>query len=516
MNAMNMSASFAQPAAQREADAASTHRLPISIAPAEHLLSKLSVAREIAGFAVDVQRIAEMCQAATPAVQELTRAILVEPFIALKILRSANVVRDLRGNAGVTTVSKAIVLLGLEQVRALVLSTLAVDRLKNPDQASCVRAEIKQSAYAARLAREIAIRRGTPDSEEAAVCALLRGQGRLMAAVYLYDSYEKSLIAARENGTSLSAAAAPVLGMELDQLGVQALVVCGLPERIIQAVRPCPALLRPSAHPTILLRTLSECCAELGMAAQEPQAATRHRLIEGLLDRFTRPLGMPRRRLQEALRATDAREHGSAFGGTLHANAGHMPLDTSPLTLSPWNRPGPALTLGAGVASLLRMLERGDAVEARLTHAARVLQRAYEFQRVVLCLKDAATGVYRARVLVGKAPETAEAAFGFKELAAHDLFNAAVAQGADIYIRDVADAKLQQNLPLWFKLTCADAKSFLLLSMASADGTLGFFYADHARANMPGLTHEEVEIVKTLKQLTWVAVRQERSVSAMH
>jgi HDOD domain len=512
---MNAFSSFAHPTAQREADLALGHSRPISITPAEHLLRQLSAAREIAGFGIDVQRIAELCEGATPAVQELTRAILAEPFIALKILRSANVVRDLRGNTGVTTVSKAIVLLGLEQVRALVLSTLPVDRLKNPDQASCVRAEITQSAYAARLAREIATRRGAPDPEEAAICALLRGCGRLMAAVYLYASYEESRIAARDGGTSLGLTAAPLLGMELDQLGVEALVVCGLPERIVQAVRPCPAHPRPSANPTVLLRTLSECCENIGAAAQEPQVAMRDRCIEALLDRFTYALGVPRRRLQEALRATDAREHDSKFGRTPHEDAGHVPLDTSPLTLSPWNRPGAALTLGAGVASLLRMLERGDAVEARLTHAARVLQRAYEFQRVILCLKDAATGVYRARVLVGKAPETAEAAFGFKELGAHDLFNAAVAQGADIYIRDVADAKLQQNLPLWFKLTCPDAKSFLLLSIASADGTLGFFYADHARANRPGLTHEEVEIVKTLKQLTWVAVRQEQGASTI-
>lgn len=512
---MNTSTSFAQPIAQRTADVASTHRPANASTPAEHLLRRLSAAQEIAGFGVDVERIAELCNAATPAVHELTRAILAEPFIAQKILRSANVVRDLRGNTGVTTVSKAIVLLGLEQVRALVVSTLPVHRLKNPDQADCVRAEITQSAYAARLAREIATRRGAPDPEEAAVCALLRGHGRLMAAVYLYESYEESLMAARESGTTLSAAAAPILGMELDELGVEALALCGLPERIVQAVRPCPAHPRPSTNPTILLRTLSECCADFGVALQEPQPATRQRCIEALLDRFTRPLGMPRRRLQEALRATDAREHGSVVGEASHANAGHAPLDTSPLTLSPWNRPGAALTLGAGVASLLRMLERGDPVEARLTHATRVLQRAYEFQRVVLCLKDAATGVYRARVVVGKAPETAEAAFGFKELAAHDLFNAAVAQRADIYIRDVVDAKLQQNLPLWFRLTCPDAKSFLLLSIASADGTLGFFYADHARANTPGLTLEEVGIVKTLKQLTWVAVRQEQSASTM-
>ncbi|HYL17348.1 MAG TPA: HDOD domain-containing protein, partial [Burkholderiales bacterium] len=148
---MNTYASFAQPTAQRTADVASTLRPASSSTPAEHLLRKLSAAREIAGFGVDVERIAELCKAATPAVQELTRAILAEPFVAQKILRSANVVRDLRGNAGVTTVSKAIVLLGLEQVRALVVSTLPVLRLKNPDQARCVREEITQSAYAARL-----------------------------------------------------------------------------------------------------------------------------------------------------------------------------------------------------------------------------------------------------------------------------------------------------------------------------------------------------------------------------
>jgi hypothetical protein len=158
---------------------------------------------------------------------------------------------------------------------------------------------------------------------------------------------------------------------------------------------------------------------------------------------------------------------------------------------------------------LSRMMERGDDAEARLMHAALVLQRAFHFQRVVLCVKDTATNVYRTRMVAGKPPDTSEATFSFKEHAAHDLFNAAVAQGADIYIRDVAEAKLQVNLPTWYKLVCSDAKSFLLLSVSGAGGATAFFYADHARTNVAGLTEEEIQLVRTLKQLTWIALRQE-------
>jgi GAF domain-containing protein len=218
------------------------------------------------------------------------------------------------------------------------------------------------------------------------------------------------------------------------------------------------------------------------------------------------------KRLQAALRSTEEqlREPGQAQEAA--RAQGRPPLDERSLvTLSPANRPGAVLTLGAGVASLSRMFERGDAPEARLTHAANVLQRAYHFQRVILCLKDPATGVFRAQIVSGKAPDTTAAQFGFKEMAAHDLFNAAVLQNADIYIRDATDAKLQQNLPSWFKLTCPDAKSFLLLSISGAAGTVGFFYADHADKNVPGLTGEEVHLVKTLKQLAWLAVHQAHS-----
>jgi len=400
----------------------------------------------------------------------------------------------------------------LQQVRALTLATLPVDRLKNKQQGGRVREEFSRSLYAATLAREIAVGRAPIDPEEAAVCALFRSYGRLIAAVYLYEPYERTFDLAHDEQISLSSAGLKTLGMDIDQLGVEALIRIGMPERIVQAAYACPALIRPSTSPQVYLRTLAEFCVEAADAVREPQLDVQRRRIEALLDRFSRALGVAPKRLQIALRSTaeHLRERGAAPVEAAPVRSGRMLDESSLVTLSPANRPGALLTLGAGVASLSRMFERGEPPESRLSHAANVLQRAYHFQRVILCLKDPATGVFRAQMVSGKAPDTTAAQFGFKEMATHDLFNAAVLQSADIYIRDATEPKLQQNLPPWFKLTCPDAKCFLLLSISGAGGTVGFFYADHADKNVPGLTGEEVQLVKTLKQLAWVAVHQAR------
>jgi HD-like signal output (HDOD) protein len=514
---MNSPATLNRPPAQREPLRAVARLKPNTVTPAQNLLDQISSSLGLAGFGIDVAGIGRLGETGDRATQQLAHAVLSEPFIAQKIIRAANVVRDLRGNPAVTTISKAIALLGLEQVRALALSTLPVDRLRNKQQAARVREELSRSLYAATLAREIAVGHTTIDPEEAAVCALFRGYGRLIATVYLYEPYAQALDLARDGQMSPNTAAVKALGMDIDQLGVEALIRMGMPERIVQAAYACPAHIRPSTSPQIYLRTLAEFCVEAADAVREPQPDAQRRRVEALLDRFSRALGVTPRRLQAALRSSD--EHSSERGPAKEALVpvrGGTPLDENRLvTLSPANRPGALLTLGAGVASLSRMFERGEPPKARLRHAANVLQRAYHFQRVILCLKDAA-GVFRAQIVSGKAPDTRAAQFGFKEMAVHDLFNAAVLQSADIYIRDATEAKLQQNLPEWFKLTCPDARSFLLLSISGAGGTVGFFYADHADKNVPGLTGEEAQLVKTLKLLAWVAVHQAQSGIGTH
>ena len=97
---------------------------------------------------------------------------------------------------------------------------------------------------------------------------------------------------------------------------------------------------------------------------------------------------------EQLLELLKANPHTGAAGDCLE--------DANLVTLSPSNRAGASLTLGAGVASLSRMLERHQSPEAICTHGLQVLKRAFEFQRVFLDLADAfLAGVGEAGVLLG-------------------------------------------------------------------------------------------------------------------
>lgn len=68
--------------------------------------------------------------------------------------------------------SKAIVVLGLEQVRTLALATLLLSKLKNKRQASTLEGEFATAIYASTLAREIARARNLchPNRRRCAPC----------------------------------------------------------------------------------------------------------------------------------------------------------------------------------------------------------------------------------------------------------------------------------------------------------------------------------------------------------
>ena len=486
---------------------------PARATPAQDLLDRMPAGPQLDDIGVALLRVVQWIESGERPVHELTWAVLADPFIAQKLLRAANIVAHVRGAAAVTTISKTIVLLGLDRVRVLARSSSLLESLRSKDQASHIHEEFARSLYATTLARELAAGRPGFEPEEAAICALFRCFGRLTAAVYLYRPYEQAIALARSEGIAPTAAAVRTMGMGFERLGVELLNRWKLPERIVQAVLPCPATQRLSATPQMALRTLAEFSAGTSEAVREPDLIARKRRVEVLLERFGPTLGLTRKRLRETLRVVDerARELGQALGVFGTGAAGNCLDDIDLMTLSPSNRPGASLTLGAGVIALSRMIERHEPPVAALHHAVGVLHRAFQFQRVVLCAKDAETQVYSIRSTSGRLPLIAEHAFGFKEMASHDLFNAAVLQGADIYIRDATDPRVHKSLPAWFKAVCADARSFLLLPLATGGGSLGFLYADHARSNVQRMACDEVQLIKTLKQQVSIALRQEQS-----
>lgn len=477
--------------------------------PAHRLLNHVSPDTQLTGLGIAVLRIVRLTESGDNALQELSQALLAEPVIAQKLIRSANAVSTQRGTAPVTTMSRAIVVLGLDQVRAIASSTALLDHLSDRKQAAHIQEEFAQTLYATTLARELASIRTGVDPEEAAVCTLFRSFGRLMAAMYLHEPFDRALTLARTQDMPEGQAAARVLGMGFDRLGIEVLNRWRLPERIAQAALPCPSVVRPSSSAHVTLRVLAEFCTEVAEAVRQANLLSRRHRIELLLERYGDGLGLHRKQLKQALRETDeaARERGQALGIFGTGAAGDCLEDANLVTLSPSNRAGASLTLSAGVASLGRMLERHQSPEAVCTHSLQVLRRAFDFQRVVLCETDRTAHEYRIEHLTGKALNAPPEQLAFSVPGSNDLFSAALSKNADVYIREASDERVQKSLPIWHRATCPDARSFLLLPLSANGATIGFIYADYGQSNVRRLTTEEVALLKTLKTQVALALR---------
>ena len=204
---------------------------------------------------------------------------MAEPFIAQKLLRAANVAIARCGTASVTTLSKAIVVLGLEQVERVALSTLLLSKLKNKRQATQLEAEFATLLYASSLAREIARAHSLCEPEEAALCALFRSFGRLVVGLYRYESYERIRALSIEECISENQAAVRPAGRLLRSPRLGTPYPLGLPAaplRCIVALSRAGSLQHQSRGPAAAARCILHGSRSGASAAHPDRASTGH------------------------------------------------------------------------------------------------------------------------------------------------------------------------------------------------------------------------------------------------
>lgn len=109
----------------------------------------------------------------------LAKVILMDAPMTSKVLRLANSAFFNHGRQGVSTVSRAIVVLGFNPVAELALSVSLIDSLLTGGLRGRVHAEMARSFHAAVQARWVAQRRGEGGSEEVFIAALLARVGEM-------------------------------------------------------------------------------------------------------------------------------------------------------------------------------------------------------------------------------------------------------------------------------------------------------------------------------------------------
>jgi HD-like signal output (HDOD) protein len=508
----------------------------------DRLLQSISENTDLPALGSSVSRVVRLASSDHESVRELAYFVLADVALTQKILRIANTAEYRSYSvAPVTTISKAIFMLGFDTVKTSALAMLLVDGMSG-SHALSVRAELEHALSASVIGRELARRSHFKDAEEAAVAALFKNMGRLLVAAHDHTLYGE-IVALIEGGSHTpTQASVKVLGCSFDLLAESVLREWQIPNTIVTALNPLPqGVLR-------LAKTRQEWMqqvAAFSMAAATllPRMHDEGQDVAGraLLKRFGHALDLDQESLTR-LFATVAQETRAltdqAYLTVPQTDSGDGDQDAQ--TDSDWE-PGDdtsiaeAAELGLPSELLMTIIEDSEALQANMRHpsgkpvnareqlmagvqdvtemmasgrcvvndlimlALETIYRSMGFRFATICLKDIKTNQFRARISLGENNTALQARFVFPCASSRDLFHLAMENDADLMISDASVSKIRDLIPAWHRALLPDARSFIVLPLVVQKVPLGFFYADRTQPAPEGVPSDEAALIRTLK-----------------
>ncbi len=498
-------------------------------------------------------------------VNVLSNTILKDFALTNKLLKLANVAfYNQVGGGSISTISRAVVILGFNAVRSIALSLILFDNLENKAHAQQLKEEFVKILYAGMLAREMAGRAQVKDVEEAFIGAMLHNLGRMLAMFY----FPAETVAIRQKmeteGMSDARASTAVLGVSFENLGIGIARSWGFPDQLVQSMKRLPeGRVRKSASNADRLRALAGFSNALCEVIIETPDKERRQALDKLTARFgeTVPVtveqlsGVMEKSMQDIAQfalAVNVNLKNSAFATQASKWAG--------MAQAPGTAPAVPPALGASEAAApgksaeartalddtvlhehatILDVEAGGAggsaqrtseeIQAILTAGLQdvgnsliddavslndilrmILEAMYTgmgFEHVVLCIKDGHRNAMCGKFGFGDGVQQLTRAFDFPLAGQPDVFLVALQNNADILITDIDDPKIATRIPAWYRRN-VPAHTFVLFPVVVKGKPVGLIYADRQRAGDISIPEKELSLLKSLRNQAVLAIRQ--------
>lgn len=495
----------------------------------ERFLQGIDADSDLPALGSAVARVVQLASSDNEAVHNLTYFVLSDVSLTQKILRLANtsMYRTVTGGKPVTTVSRAIFLLGFDTIKTTALALLLVEGFARGAHAASVRAELAQALYASVIGREVARRSPYQNSEEAAIAALFKNLGRLLVAAHAHDLYQAIAALVEAGDHSEAQAAQEVLGCRLEPLAETVLRAWNMPDSIVRALAPLPARsLRPAANRQEWMQQVAAFSAESAALLTDGAGGTVRQPL--LLARYGAALNLDAEKLDLLFdRAADeirslldgvdlARSVAPAVAAAPAGLPGDLlmaPAEDATAPKGGCHASGKPLNarerLLGGVQDATQMMASGRCRSNELILL--VLETLYHsmgFRFATVAVKDPKSGQFRARIAIGEQHAARKAGFVFPVASGRDLFHLALENDADLMISDAAAANIRDLIPSWHRALLAQAGSFIVLPLVVQKMPFGLFYADRAQPAPEGVPADEAALIKILKGQVLAALSQ--------
>lgn len=516
----------------------------------DFLLRRMRHKSDFPALSESVSAINKIASSEKESINKLSNSILKDFSLTNKILKLVNSAYFRpAGGGSISTVSRAVIVMGFEAVRNIAITVLLFEHMQNKSNVHLLKEEFLRANLAGILGKDVSEKAKMRDLEQIYICSLFQNLGRLLAQYYFPEESEEIRRAMAQKPCSEDQAAMQVLGITHEDLGAAIAEQWGFPPLILRSMHRLPSgsIRKPQTQEDrmqVLSCFANELCDVI--AAGSPEA--RDRDMRKMLARFGDSVPLGEKDLQETIvRAIDeAGDFASVirinlkqttFGRQMRQFAqgegGIAPLpvvepqadsdgfgDTLLLPGDPLDGIRESLAgeeeavvvdaqsvLTAGIQDISNTLVEGFKLNDILRIILETMYRAMGFKRVILCIKDVRANTMQGRF--GFGPDAHEIArkFSFPLKQNPDIFYAATLKGVDLLISDIDDEKIAARIPDWFR-KIVPAKTFLLFPLNIKGNPVALIYADKDQPGEIAIPEKELSLLRTLRNQAVLAIKQ--------
>jgi len=516
--------------------------------PTNKLTAKQLLARmnKQSDFPAVSQHIAEINIKASPAsnstANELACTILKDYSLTCKLLKVVNSAMYRQFSGKISTISRAVVILGFEQVRLTAIGLTFFTHLQNKSMAQNVKEAVLSSFLSGLLAQDLSQYLNMTDWEDHFICAMFHNLGRMLVMYYFPDKYEAYQKLMLEGEVTDQVAMQQTLGATFDELGMEVADAWHLPKLIITGMKMIPeGDINAKSGKIDEYTGLANFANELCDITINYSSQLRQEQLRLVLQRYKALYDIPEEEIVEMMESIlakmrefadvlnlkqsdlcklDQRSFKAQFDqASVNAIEERTKVDDAAQALGRFeiiagvppsscrtSSDDRHLLLVDSIQEISNVMLDDFSADTVFTMILETIYRGIDFDQVFIFFRNPKTDIMEPRFGLGLYVQELLTKFRFPvQDAAGDLFSLALAEGRDFFIDDISASDINQRKPSWFR-GLIFSPSFVLYPIMINKRAVGLIYGAYSSLDRH-LDRKQFEALKTLRNQAALAIK---------
>ena len=497
------------------------------------LLRRMNHKKDFPAFSRTISILNKVSNSETESLSTVSNAILKDISLTNKLLRVVNSAYYNRGGGKISTISRAVIMLGIEPVKSLAVSLMLFEHLQNKLQANQLMDDAVTSLFSALMANDLALGNQLKNHEEAFLCALLQQLGKLLVRFYLHEESLAIDKQVKQNHLEENTAALKILGTSYHALGMAIARDWGFPDQIINSMKPMEnKLLSKELNKVDKLHAIAHFSNSISNALKQPDQE-QSVAITSITDQYDKVLDINPKKVQRLIETSqkELTSFAKLINFNLSRSSFYQQLTAANIESDQDSRQKDSVF---GAPDSVQILQEGTSQESRhnaekaltdgiqditntltgdnysinqiLQMIMETIYRALSGSRVLLALRNKASNSIKGKFGYGENIEVLIQNFHIPLPYQPDVFHIAFKNNVDIKIDDTGAEKIRDKIPPWFHRKIG-SKSFLLFPIVIKNNPIAIIYIDSTQPENIIITDDQLSLLKTLRNQAILAIK---------